>query len=248
MQLNCVFFQTLADLKSEWPIIFLFFATGLSGLLFFFIGQKHLEKVKEPGLNFALGTLGGSIIFHLIPDFLSHEESGVRFFLPIFLAGFGFMFLLKFLKRKSALNSDSIFALILGDSIHNAVTSFIWVSVSLAAESPAYMLLPAFILHEIPHKLGNFGIMIFSGLSRKKALMLSAVSASFFFAGISLRFMPAEPDLKLLLPLVSGLLSFTFISGIFRAEKNQKFKSQLVWLAAGFILMGLLTQIFPNSH
>lgn len=217
--------------------------------MFFFLDQKLLERIKEPGLNLALGTLGGTVAFHLIPEFFSRSGSDLSLFLIIFFIGFGSMFLPGLLRKKSDRTGESIFALVLGDSIHNALTSFIWVSVSLASGSPAYMLLPAFILHEIPHKMGNFGIMVFSGLSRKKAMILSATSASFFFSGIIMRFIPAEPDLKTLIPLVSGLLIYTFFSGLFRMAKSPGgFKSDLTWLAAGFILMGLMAKLFPNAH
>jgi hypothetical protein len=207
-----------------------------------------LEKIKGPGLYLALGTLTGSIIFHLIPDYFSHPESGVLPFLLLFLTGLTFMLLLTRLRQNNERQKTGVTALILGDSIHNGITSFLWISVSMAAGHPLYSLVPAFLLHEIPHKLGNFGIMLFSGLSMSKSLIFSLISASFFFSGISLRFLPINPDMRLFLPLVSGLLSFTLLTGILKNTGPTRGLSRWLWLFSGFLLMGIVSFLFKEFH
>jgi zinc transporter ZupT len=226
----------------------LFFLTGLSGLLFYFLSGTILEKIKSPGLHIALGTLAGSIIFHLIPDYFSHSESGGVHFLLLFLAGFGFMIFISRLKKDKNTHKSGVTALFLGDSIHNSITSFLWVSVSMAAGNPVYSLVPALLLHEIPHKLGNFSIMLFSGLSQTKSLLLSVISASFFFSGIVLRFISFTPDMRLFLPLVSGLLSYSLISGIKSKSIVYRGFSRWIWLFAGFVLMGIISLLFKDLH
>ncbi len=229
-------------------ILTLFFSTGLSGLLFYILSGNTVEKIKSPGLHLALGTLAGSVIFHLIPDYFSHPASGAITFLLLFLSGLALMNLLRLSPKKSEPEKTGIVALLLGDSIHNAITSFLWISACMAAGHPLYSLVPAFLMHEIPHKLGNFGIMLFSGLSMFRSLMFSTISASFFFSGIALRFLPSTPDMQLFLPLVSGLLSFTVINGIRKNSGGTQGLSRWGWFFSGLLLMGIVSFLFKEFH
>jgi zinc and cadmium transporter len=63
------------------------------------------------------------------------------------------------------------------------------------------------ILHEVPQELGDFGILIYAGFSKMKALLFNFLSALPAFLGIFLGYLALQFDAKLdvlLLPLAAG--------------------------------------------
>lgn len=226
-------------------ILFLFFLTGFSGLIFYLVGNSSLEKIKSPGLLFALGTLGGTIFFHLLPEYIEEHEGQMSY---LFLAIPGFLIWLTPSLFKNKEKTHSITALMAGDALHNAFTSILWLSLCMASGRIEFMIIPAIMLHEIPHKAGNFGIMIFSGLSKKNALLLSILSSLFFFTGLFIYQLDIEVNGKILIPIIMGTLSYTFFSGLRHERQSFKNKRHLFWLLGGFFLMIFVNILTAGWH
>ena len=253
LQHNCILKFILRPLHSlsfhlhnQLLILALFFFTGFSGIVFYLFGDKLLEKIKFPGLFFALGTLGGTVFFHLLPEYIEHHENDMLY---VFLAIPGFLvwFIPVFFKNKKEESKYSIVALMAGDALHNAFTSILWLSLCIASGRIEFMILPAIMLHEIPHKVGNFGIMIFSGMSKKRALIYSVIASSFFFTALFLYNVDVHIDGKIFIPIIVGTLCYTFFSGIYHERQSLKGKN-LYWLAAGLFLMIFVNLLTGEMH
>ena len=233
-------------LYNQVLILVLFFLTGFSGIIFYLFGDKLLEKIKFPGLFFALGTLGGTVFFHLLPEYIEHHKNDTLYVL-LAIPGFLVWFIPGFFKNKKEESKYSIAALMAGDALHNAFTSILWLSLCIASGRIEFMILPAIMLHEIPHKVGNFGIMIFSGMSKKKALVYSVIAASFFFTALFLYNVDIHIDGKIFIPIIVGTLCYTFFSGIYHERQSLKGKN-LYWLAAGLFLMIFVNLLTGEMH
>jgi len=253
MQLNCIskLIRTFALLKPVTDhhlfILFLFFLTGFTGFIFYLFNHSVLEKIRRPGLLLALGTLGGTIFFHLIPEYVEHHHSELiygAFAIPGFLV----WLIPGFLRKDKSEVKPSIVALIAGDAIHNAFTSILWLSLCMATGRVEMMVVPAIILHEIPHKAGNFGIMIFSGLPRRVAMLLNVFASLFFFAGMVLFSSHIPFNGKIFMPVIIGTLSYTFFSGLYHERPFIRKPGSLYWLAGGFLLMVAVSFLTGGWH
>lgn len=192
----------------------------ISGIAFIgfgslFVAKKKLAIAVKAIVAFAAGGLLGGAFFHLLPEAL--EEGGPVFELT--LAGLIVFFLLDSciwiyhchgghqlhgdahahgscpVKPVGVLN-------LVGDALHN-ITDGVVVASAFIAGGPA-LGIPATIavaLHEIPQEVGDFGILVYSGFSRLKALFWNGLVALTILVGVGLTFL-AEP-------LVDGLTRYT---------------------------------------
>ncbi|MEN9558153.1 MAG: hypothetical protein RL141_522 [Candidatus Parcubacteria bacterium] len=180
-----------------------------------YMARKKLAVYIKAIVAFAAGGLLGGALLHLLPESL--EQGG-----PVFemtLMGIAVFFILDSLiwvyhchgghqlhddahahgscptKPVGALN-------LIGDALHN-ITDGIVVASAFIAGGPA-LGIPTTIavaLHEIPQEVGDFGILVYSGFSRLKALFWNGVVALTILVGVGITFL-AEP-------LVDGLTRYT---------------------------------------
>lgn len=155
----------------------------LSGSLLV-LNQKWLEKLSGYLLCLAGGTLIGSALMGLIPE--SMEILPVREVLIWVLFGILFFFLLeKFIlwrmcrddncKRQIHTAGPMI---IIGDAVHNAIDGVVIATSFMTSVELGIFVTVSVVLHEIPQELGDFGILIKSGYSKKQALFYNLLSAS----------------------------------------------------------------------
>jgi len=228
-------------------ILFLFFLTGFSGFIFYLFNNSALEKIRRPGLFLALGTLAGTIFFHLVPEYVEHNGTELRYGL-LAIPGFLVWFLPGLFKKDRSEVKPSIVALIAGDAVHNTFTSLLWLSLCITSGRVEMLVVPAIILHEIPHKVGNFGIMIFSGLSKRTAMLLNIFACVFFFAGLLIYSTDVHFDGKIMMPIIIGTLSYTFFSGLYHERAFIRKPVSLLWLAGGCVLMVLVSMWTGGWH
>ena len=80
------------------------------------------------------------------------------------------------------------YLILLGDSVHNFVDGVI-IAASFLVSIPAGITTSlAIIFHEIPQEVGDFSVLLFGGLSRKRALVYNFLSALTAFAGAILAY------------------------------------------------------------
>lgn len=239
------FMHLCRKLNSPIIILSILFLTGFSGLIFFLFDEKTLNKIKIPGLLFALGTLAGTVVFHLVPEHFSGHTDILNFLIwavPAFLV----WYLPSFIINRNKNTTPSVAALLLGDAIHNMATSLLLVSVCITQPGSEWMLLPAILLHEIPHKAGNFGILHFSGLNRIKSLLLVLLSSALFFSGMLLFITDLHINREYVVPIVVGSLSYTFVSGLVHEYRTTSVGKMLLWVTAGMLFMFLIH--FSSGH
>lgn len=216
-------------------------------MVFYLFGKDFLNKIKVPGFFFALGTLGGTVFFHLVPEYIEQHETHWQYLL-LAIPGFLVWFIPAIMKQKKDDTKHSIIALMAGDALHNAFTSILWLSLCIASGRIEFMLIPAMMLHEIPHKAGNFGIMIFSGVSKKMALLMSISASAFFFTGLFLYQLKIEMDGKILIPIIIGTLTYTLYSGLKHESAALKTKGAWIWLLSGLFLMIFVNLVTAGWH
>jgi len=201
-------------------------------------------------VSFASGTLLGAAFLHLIPESLSAQSETA--FVAILVGILAFFLLEKFLwrhchERECPIHTFAYLDL-LGDSVHNFIdgvviaASFI-VSIPLGATTTL-----AVIAHEIPQEIGDFGILIYGGFSKVKALLYNFLTAiiAILAATLTYFFSSSFPSnsLEYLLAFAAGgfiyIATSDLIPELHKETKPSRSAAQFLLLLLGITLMWVL--------
>lgn len=161
-------------------------AISLIGLITFFMKAKTLDKVLFYFVSFATGAMLAGAFFDLIPEAITRWGGVI---IPYVLVGIvTFFFVERFLyvyhchKRNCKVHSYTYMCL-LGDSIHNFMDGMLISASFLTAIPLGVVTSLAVIAHEIPHEIGNFGVLVYGGMKRQKALYYNFLTSLAAFVG-----------------------------------------------------------------
>jgi zinc and cadmium transporter len=154
---------------------------SLVGVIFFFLRTKTIEKAIFPLVAFASGSLLGAAFLNLLPETLDQVASTTVF--PIVLFGIVIFFVLERVLYWHHCH-DGIcevhpftYLNLIGDGTHNFVDGMIIAASFLLSVPLGVVTTVAVILHEVPQELGDFGILMHGGFSRRRALSFNFLSA-----------------------------------------------------------------------
>lgn len=188
---------------------------GLSALLLFF-KKDNLEKISTLLMYLAGGTLLGAAFLGMIPKATSMLKAEIV--LQFILGGILFFFILEKIilwrtcNNKNCERHVQVVApmILIGDAFHNAIDGIVIAASFLTSVELGIFVTISVIFHEIPQELGDFGILIKSGFSRKKALLYNMLSGStsIFFGILAYFFMGS---MQSLIPYVLAFSASSFI-------------------------------------
>lgn len=199
----------------------------LSGSLLL-LSNKWLGKVSSYLLYLAGGTLLGSALLGLIPE--AAETLDIHTIMLWLLIGLIMFFLLEKIilwrtchnENCERQNHTAAPMIIIGDAFHNAIDGVVIAASFLTSTELGLFVTISVVLHEIPQELGDFGILIKCGYSRKKALWYNLLSGSS--------------------SLVAGILAY------FVLDVVQAFVPYTIVIAAAGFLYVSLADLIPEMH
>ncbi|HRZ85225.1 MAG TPA: ZIP family metal transporter [Candidatus Paceibacterota bacterium] len=206
---------------------------SLIGIFFLSIKSEKLEKFLIYMIAFSAGTLLGDVFIHLIPESVEINNSFDIFLAFWLLAGIVFSFVVEKIirwrhchhvtsnKHKHHLSKMNL----IGDLFHNFIDGIIvcasyFVSIPLGIATTI-----AVIFHEIPQEIGDFGVLVYSGYSKKKALLANFFISLSAFIGlfIALIFVNYQDNLILyFLPFAAGNFIYIACSDLIPELHNHK--------------------------
>jgi zinc and cadmium transporter len=141
--------------------------------------------------------------------------------------------------------------IVVGDTIHNALDGVAIAAAFLISVPTGIVTTIAVAAHEIPQEIGDFGLLLHKGMSRKKVLGVNALSAiaTTFMAVITFALGSAdELPIGVLLGLSAGFLLYIAMSDIIpelheSSSKKRLFDWQPLMLLLGVIVVGLAINI-----
>ncbi len=197
----------------QWIILsgLLMSAIALVGIVTLLLRPATLDRLLLPLVALAAGSLIGGAFFHLIPEAVEATGSVLGVGIAV-TGGFLSVFVLEqFLhwhrcRRGEGDHSHPVTWLILiGDGLHNfldglAIASAFLLDVRLGITSWL-----AAAAHEIPQELGDFGVLVHGGWSKRRALLFNALSGLAFLAGGLLTYgLSDRIDVTWLIPFAAG--------------------------------------------
>jgi zinc and cadmium transporter len=220
-----------------------------------FSDDKIHEKVVPWLVSYAVGTLLGVALLVLLPEALAHLAP--RRVLGSLLAGIMLFFLLEKLVLWRHCHTNDCEAhgmaapmVLIGDAFHNFLDGVVIGTAVLTSIPLGISTALAVATHEIPQELGDFAILLHSGYSRRRALILNAVSGLSAIAGailavFALDWLPALNEYILSLSAASFLYiaMADLIPDLHRGRIDARTFRQLALALAGIGTIVLLTAV-----
>jgi len=230
-------------------------SVAIAGLLLLLKDSK-LVVISTYLTYLAGGTLLGTAFLGMIPKAIGMMDPAT--FFQIVLMGILFFFVLeKVILWRSCRNKEcerhlhaAVPMILMGDAFHNAIDGLVIAASFLTSVSLGVFVTISVIFHEIPQELGDFGILLKGGLSRRKALIYNMLSGSTaILTGIVAYF--SIGSLKSLIPYalalsVSSFLYIALADLIPEMHRQTKFRDsiiQIILIATGIFLIFLVKQI-----
>jgi zinc and cadmium transporter len=183
------------------PIVFAFLSVtavglvSLAGLVTLSMDEARVRHLATFFVSFAAGALLGDTFIHLVPELFADSGRGdaLRASLLI-LAGMVLFFVVEKLLRHhhgllhrhhhSEVTRPELAGVnILGDAIHNYIDGLLLGASWMVSPALGISTTLAVLLHEIPQELGDFGVLVHSGLTVRQATLLNLASAAVAILG-----------------------------------------------------------------
>ncbi|MDO9542290.1 MAG: ZIP family metal transporter [Kiritimatiellia bacterium] len=202
-------------------LIILFFCTlgslgsvGLAAAILL-VPPRFTDRIVPVLVAYATGALLGAAFLGMIPQALSHLPAADL--MPVILAGLLAFFLLEKIllwrhchDGECPLHGSSGLLILFGDAFHNFVDGVVIAAAFLISPSLGIAAAFAVIAHEIPQELGDFMILLQSGYTRSRALLLNALSGSTTLLGGLIAFFFLQ-KVNTALPYVMAISAASFI-------------------------------------
>lgn len=226
---------------------------SLVGIVTLLLQKTLLKKILLFLVSFATGALFGGVFFHLLPEATADGWTlTVSFYI---LGGIVIFFIFeKFIRWRHChepTSNEHPHPLgpmnLLGDGIHNFTDGLVIAGSYLASLPLGIATTLAVIVHEIPQEIGDFGILIYAGYTKRKALIFNLLTALTALLGAIITLIissKVENISTILVPFAAG--GFIYIAGSDLLPELHKevvlWKSfiQLASFLGGVIVMALL--------
>jgi len=244
---------------------FLISLIAFVGVLTLFLKEKLLNKILLVLVSLSAGALIGGAFLHLLPEAILKVGADADALLNIFLyllLGFCIFFILEQFIRwhhhhgchgEECNIKPFSYLILISDGVHNFIDGLIIAGSFVINPSVGIVTTLAVALHEIPQELGDFGVLVYGGFDKTKALLLNFISAlTAILGGIAGYFLSAwiEGSAVYLLPFAAGnfiyIAASDLIPEIKHRENLKKSLLHFVVFLCGIGLMLLIKIIFTD--
>lgn len=216
---------------------------------------KTSKTVLMSLIALSSGALLGGAFFHMLPEALEQFSSDSVFGL-VFL-GFLTFFTVEQLFHYHHCHREDInchkplgYIVLLADAIHKFIGGLTMGSVFMVDIRFGITIWFMQVIHEIPHKLGDFAALVTSGWNRSSALLYNVLSSSTFVIGAILAFLLVDFfHMKWLIPFAAG--NFIYIAASDLVPEIKKYfgwKQNLLHILMFSIGASILVILHVFSH
>ncbi len=240
-----LFFTFLASIAS----------LGLVGILL--LHKKLVHRVSFYMVSFAAGALLATAFTDTMPEAIQKSPNAYIYMtLAIalfFLVERVFLHIHHHDEREEKKVILPVPFLIFGDALHNFIDGVSIASTFLISFPVGLMTTIAIFIHEIPHELGDFGILLHVGFTRKKVLIVNILTGIAAIGGALVGYLMGaylEGVLPVLLALTTGNFLYLSLSDLLpEIHAKMKGKDVLYHVSAfflGIFFIILLGQLFKE--
>jgi zinc and cadmium transporter len=226
---------------------------SLLAIIVLWLKPETLKKVLLPLISLAVGGLLGDAFLHLIPESFEKSKNSTSVSLLVLAGLFLFLILEKSMHyyHHQEHETEEVhpygYLSLIASGLHNFIDGLLIGASYLAGFSVGLATTLAVVLHEIPHELGDFSILVNAGFKPVKALFYNFLSALLAIAGAVFALtVSSDPQAvtQLVLPITAG--GFVYIAGsdlipeLDKESNRPAILIQLLAMALGISLMLLV--------
>ena len=227
---------------------------SLIGVVTLIFRRHNLKGFLLFMISFAAGALLGDVFLHLLPELIEEAEFGLSTGLYI-LAGIVFFFILEKMLHWRHCHMAGIdqhthpmgIINLVGGALHNMVDGALIAASYALSINVGIATTIAVILHEVPQEMGDFGVLLHSGMKVKKALIFNFASELVAFIGVFLILglgMSHETIAGKIVPLtIGGFLYIANTDLIPELHKDLKPANSLMQLFGMLLGIGIMTSL-----
>lgn len=225
---------------------------ALVGGLFLLANKTIALKISHLLASFAAGTLLGTAFFDLLPEAVHESEgTGLNIFVFALLGLLIFFFIERFIHwfhhhgehyEREKEPSSTIPLIIIGDTVHNFIDGIVIAATFMVDFSLGIVTTLAVAAHEIPQEVGDFGLLLSKGMSRKKVLVVNVLSASVSVLGALLVFSLGsvlEGYVPVFLAVTAGFFIYIACSDLIPEIHHEKRRGFAV-IESSLLVLGIL--------
>jgi zinc and cadmium transporter len=227
---------------------------GLAGIFSLWISRKSFDKILFALVGFSAGALLGGAFFHLLAE--SIEPLGTNIAFTSLFIGFILFFLIERVLHWHHCHEGICethpltYLILLGDSIHNFIDGLVIAASFLVSTEFGIITTIVIIGHEVPQELGNFGVLVYGGFNKTKALAFSFLAQATCIAGGLIGFfLGAQTSFSnYLLPFAAGgfiyIAASDLIPELHKETDTKKVVFSFIFFVLGVVFLYLIKALF----
>lgn len=230
---------------------------SLGGASILIWGEKRVKILLPLMLNFAAGALLGDVFLHILPELLENGEDAIKIGQWLLIGVLIFFILEWRIKVHHSHEEDESghnllgarYLILFGDGLHNFIDGLIIAAAFQLDIAVGFATTLAVLFHEIPHELGDFAVLLHSGLKPTRALWLNLLSALTAIVGALVGiFVGNIGGTNIVLALAASSFLYIAMSDLLpeinRGQKHHKgFILSLTTLLLGVAIMAALLKL-----
>lgn len=211
--------------------VFIVSLTSLAGLVMLSASETSIKKLVNFLISFSAGAMIGDVFIHLLPDLVSKQQFTFQISLYVLATILAFFVLERMLHwyhhHHFSLDPHDhhikplAFVNLIGSSLHNITDGLVVGGAYLLDVRLGVATTIAVVLHEIPREIGDFGIFVYSGFSKGRALFFN---------------------------FLTGLIALVGVFASLWIGKSQNFLPVLIAIAIGSFIYIALADLIPETH
>ncbi|OGE43234.1 hypothetical protein A3B45_00735 [Candidatus Daviesbacteria bacterium RIFCSPLOWO2_01_FULL_39_12] len=232
---------------------FLGSVVSLIGGVLLLMREKFAVRISHFLSAFAAGTLLGTAFFDLLPESF---ESGVEvniFFWAV-LGILTFFLLERFIHHhghgsEQEAKKSVVPLIVVGDTVHNFVDGVAIAATFLISVPLGIVTTLAVAAHEIPQEIGDFGLLLNSGMKAGRVLLINLFSSLTALLGAVLTYLyrdNLEGFLPLILSVTAGFFIYIALANLVPEIHNNDNQKVAFWETV-MLFLGVLVVYFVIS-
>jgi zinc and cadmium transporter len=235
-------------------------ASAAFAVVFLWVPEERSARILPHFVSFATGALLGAALLALLPEAIEGAGAGGAHRIGLtLLAGLGVFFVIEKLvlwwhshahdgpdAHAHGRDRASGVLVLVGDSVHNSLDGVLIAAAFLTNTSLGVLTTLAVAAHEIPHRVGDFAILVQAGLSRPRAALFNLTTGLASVIGAIIAYYALRGALGVLpYALAFAAAGFLYIAvaglipGLHRRADPRTSAIQVLLISAGVALVGL---------
>lgn len=226
---------------------------SMTGGLVLLSHEALAERASRIAAPFAAGALLGTAFLELLPE--AAHEGGESIFRWVLVGMILFFLLERFVlefhhqhthshapEEAPEMRDAAVPLIVLGDTVHNFIDGVIIAGTFLVSIPLGIVTTLAVAAHEIPQEIGDFGLLLHRGVSKKRVLLynllsgLATVVAALMTYFIGVRIIPVLP---VFLALTAGFFIYIAASDLIPEIHRKKAKDATGTLDTALLFVGI---------